>query len=74
MIRPALIGAYVDVTQKRRCVLAGVSRTTVYVKRKTVVFVEPGLRLSLQYKKQKPGQRRPAARSGVQLKLPSSLS
>ena len=40
MIRLAWIGAHADVTQKRQCVLAGVSRTTVYVKRKPVVFVE----------------------------------
>jgi hypothetical protein len=40
MIRHAWIGAHADVTQKRQCVLAGVSRTTVYVKRKPVVFVE----------------------------------
>ena len=33
-----------------------------------------GLRMSQQYQLQKPGQRRPAARSQVQLKLPSSLS
>ena len=40
MIRHAWIGAHADVSQKRQCVLAGVSRTTVYVKRKPVVFVE----------------------------------
>ena len=40
MIRQAWIGVHADVTQKRQCVLAGVSRTTVYVKRKQVVFVE----------------------------------
>lgn len=40
MIRHAWIGAHADVTQKRQCVLAGVSRTTVYVKRKLQVFVE----------------------------------
>ena len=40
MIRHAWIGAHADVTQKRQCVLAGVSRTTVYVRRKPVVFVE----------------------------------
>jgi putative transposase len=40
MIRHGWIGAHADVTQKRQCVLAGVSRTTVYVKRKPVVFVE----------------------------------
>lgn len=40
MIRHAWIGAHADVTQKRQCVLAGVSRTTVYVKRKPQVFVE----------------------------------
>ena len=40
MIRRAWIGAHADVTQKRQCVLAGVSRTTVYVKRKAVLFVE----------------------------------
>jgi len=40
MIRHAWIGAHADVTEKRQCVLAGVSRTTVCVKRKPVVFVE----------------------------------
>ena len=40
MIRHAWIGAHADVTQKRQCVLAGESRTTVYFKRKPVVFVE----------------------------------
>ena len=40
MIRHAWIGAHADVTQKRQCVLAGVSRTTVYVKRKPLVIVE----------------------------------
>ena len=40
MIRHAWIGAHADVTQKRQCVLAGVSRSTVYVKRHCVVFVE----------------------------------
>ena len=40
MIRHAWIGAHANVTQKRQCVLAGVSRTTFYVKRKPVVFVE----------------------------------
>ena len=40
MIRHAWISAHADVTQKRQCVLAGVSRTTVYVKRKAVLFVE----------------------------------
>lgn len=40
MIRHAWIGAYADVTQKRRCVLPGVSRTTAEVKRKPVAFVE----------------------------------
>ncbi len=40
MIRHGWIGVHADVTQTRQCVLAGVSRTTVYVKRKPVVFVE----------------------------------
>ena len=40
MIRLGWIGVHADVTQKRQCVLAGVSRTTVYVKRKPVIFVE----------------------------------
>ena len=40
MIRHAWIGAHADVTQKRQCVLAGVLRTTVYGKRKAVLFVE----------------------------------
>jgi putative transposase len=39
MIRHAWISTHADVTQKRQCVLAGVSRTTVYVKRKPLVFV-----------------------------------
>src|SRR5450830_762918 len=34
------IGAHADLTQKRQCVLAGVSRTTVYAKRKPAVVVE----------------------------------
>ena len=40
MIRHGWIGAHADVTQKRQCVLAGVSRTTVYARRRPVVFVE----------------------------------
>lgn len=36
----AVFGKLVDVTQKRQCVLAGISRTTVFVKRKPVVLVE----------------------------------
>jgi putative transposase len=40
MIRRGWIGAHADLTQKRQCVLAGVSRTTVYAKRKPVAFVE----------------------------------
>jgi putative transposase len=40
MIRLGWIGAHADLTQKRQCVLAGVSRTTVYVKRKPLVLVE----------------------------------
>ena len=40
MIRQGWIGIHADLTQKRQCVLAGVSRTTVYAKRKPVVFVE----------------------------------
>lgn len=40
MIRQGWIGVHANVTQKRQCVLAGVSRSTVYVKRKRVVFVE----------------------------------
>lgn len=40
MIRHGWIGAHADLTQKRQCVLAGVSRTTVYAKRKAVVVVE----------------------------------
>ena len=33
MIRHGWIGVHADLTQKRQCVLAGVSRTTVYAKR-----------------------------------------
>ena len=33
MIRHGWIGVHADITQKRQCVLAGVSRTTVYAKR-----------------------------------------
>jgi hypothetical protein len=40
MIRHGWISTHADVSQKRQCVLAGVSRTTVYVKRKAVFFVE----------------------------------
>jgi putative transposase len=40
MNRHAWISDHADVTQKRQCVLAGVSCTTVYVKRKAVLFVE----------------------------------
>ena len=40
MIRHGWIGVHAELTQKRQCVLAGVSRTTVYVKRKPVMFVE----------------------------------
>ena len=40
MIRRGWISAHADVTQKRQCVLAVVSRTTAYVKRKPVAFVE----------------------------------
>jgi putative transposase len=40
MIRHGWIGAHNNLTQKRQCSLAGVSRTTVYAKRKPVVFVE----------------------------------
>ena len=40
MICCGWIGAHAALTQKRHCVLAGVSRTTVYVKRKPVMFVE----------------------------------
>ena len=40
MIRRSWIGAHADITQKRQCVLAGVSRTTVYAKRQAVVFSE----------------------------------
>ena len=38
MIRHGWIGVHADLTQKRQCVLAGVSRTTVYAKRRQVVF------------------------------------
>jgi putative transposase len=40
MIRRGWIGVHADVTQKRQCALTGVSRTTVYVKRKPEVFIE----------------------------------
>ena len=40
MTRCGWIDAHAALSQKRQCVLAGVSRTTVYVKRKPVVFVE----------------------------------
>lgn len=40
MIRHAWIDAHADVTQKRQCLLAGVSHITVYFKRKAVLFVE----------------------------------
>ena len=40
MIRRGWIGAHAALTQKRQCVLAGVARTTVYAKRKPVVFIE----------------------------------
>jgi putative transposase len=40
MIRHGRIGVHAELTQKRQCVLAGVSRTTVYAKRKPVVFIE----------------------------------
>jgi len=40
MIRRGWIGVHANLTQKRQCVLAGVSRTTVYVKRKPVAFIE----------------------------------
>jgi putative transposase len=40
MIRHGWVGAHTNLTQKRQCVLAGVSRTTVYAKKKPVVFIE----------------------------------
>lgn len=40
MIRRGWIGVHADLTQKRQCALTGVSRTTVYVKRKPEVFIE----------------------------------
>lgn len=40
MIRRGWISVDADLTQKRQCVLAGVSRTTVYAKRRPVVFVK----------------------------------
>ena len=40
MIRRIWIGIHAILTQKRQCVLAGVSRTTVYAKSRPVVFVE----------------------------------
>ena len=38
MIRHGWIGVHTHLTQKRQCVLAGVSRTTVYARRKPEVF------------------------------------
>ena len=40
MIRHGWIGIHATLTQKRQCVLAGVSRTTACAKRRPVVFVE----------------------------------
>jgi hypothetical protein len=40
MICDGWIGAHAALTQKRQCVLADVSRTTVCAKRKPVVFIE----------------------------------
>jgi putative transposase len=40
MIRHGWIGDHADLTQKRQGVLASVSRTTVYARRKPVVFIE----------------------------------
>ena len=40
MIRQGWIGDHADLTQKRQGVLASVSRTTVYARRKPVVFIE----------------------------------
>ena len=40
MIRRGWIGVHADIAQKRQCMLAGVSRTTVYAKRCPVVFAE----------------------------------
>jgi putative transposase len=40
MIRHGWIGVHANLTQKRQCVLAGELRTTVYVKRKQVAFIE----------------------------------
>jgi putative transposase len=40
MIRHGWISVHANLTQKRQCVLAGVSRTTVYAKRKPTVFIE----------------------------------
>ena len=40
MIRHGWISVHANLTQKRQCVLAGVSRTTVYAKRKPTVFIK----------------------------------
>jgi putative transposase len=40
MIRHARISTHAYVMQKHQCMLSSVSRTTVYVKRKAVLFVE----------------------------------
>ena len=40
MIHNGWICAHADITQKRQCVLAGVLRTTVYARRRPVVFAE----------------------------------
>ena len=40
MIRHGWIGAYSDLAQRRHCVLIGLSSTTVYAKRRPVVFIE----------------------------------
>ena len=40
MIHHGWICAHADITQKRQCVLAGVLRTTVYARRRPVVFAE----------------------------------
>ena len=39
MIRHSWIDAHADLTQKRQCALAGVSRSTVYAKRRAVVGI-----------------------------------
>jgi putative transposase len=40
MIRHRWIGAHTNLTPLRQCMFADVSRTTIYAKRKPVIFIE----------------------------------